>query len=259
MTLENIASPVHTDANRCVIEPKRGRREETLPPQAVLVFSPDDLNIFTACFSQPPRRSHKIFLSEVLTGSYNGAPIALAGPMLGAPQSVLVLERMIALGSRKFIAAGWCGSLQKDVNIGDIVIPSGAISEEGTSGHYPGAECSPSPTLVESLRSNLTLRPGSADPKIHEGTVWTTDAPFRETVLKLEAFQSRGVLCVDMETSALFTVSRFREVELAVILVVSDDLSGPKWVHGFREPAFHESRKRVIQSVLAALSTDIEK
>ncbi len=250
---------MHTDQDRCVIDPKKGRHEETLPSLAILVFSPDDLSLFSTCFSQPPRRSHKIFLSEVLTGSYNGVPVSLAGPMLGAPQSVVVLERMIALGARKIIAAGWCGSLRTDIKIGDIVIPSGAISEEGTSAHYPGVGCTPSGTLVESLRSSLAGSSlTSAGVKIHEGTVWTTDAPFRETCAKLEAFQANGVLSVDMETSALFTVSRFRGVDLAVVLVVSDDLSGPKWVHGFREPAFHESRKKAIQSILAAICMDVK-
>ncbi len=237
------------DKDSCVIEPRRGRGEEILPQRAVLVFSPEDLASFSACFAQPPRRSHKLYLSEVFTGSCAGVSIALAGPMLGAPQTVLVLERMIALGSRKFIAAGWCGSLRNDVRIGDVVLPSGAIPEEGTSAHYPGVECTPSSELVESLKSTLA----STGLAIHEGTVWTTDAPFRETRAKLKAFQSQGVLSVDMETSALFSVSRFRGVDLAATLVVSDDLSGVKWVHGFRDPAFHESRKRVIKSTLTAI------
>jgi uridine phosphorylase len=233
----------------CVIEPKKSKREEALPPLAILVFSPDDLGLFSACFSQPLRRSHKLYLSDVFTGSYEGTPVAIAGPMLGAPQSVLVLEKMIALGARKFIAAGWCGSLHNEVQIGDIVLPSGAISEEGTSGHYPGATFTPSSSIVEYLRSALA----PTGVKIHEGTVWTTDAPFRETYAKLKAFQSQGVLCVEMEASALFTVSRFRGADLAVVLVVSDNLSGLKWVHGFRDPAFRESRRKLIQSTLRAI------
>ncbi len=249
MTPENSTSHTPVEQDSCVIEPRKGRHEESLPPKAILVFSPEDLASFSACLSQPPRVSHRLYLSEVFAGSYEGTPIALAGPMLGAPQTVLVLEKMIALGARQFIAAGWCGSLLKDVRIGDIVLPSGAISEEGTSDHYPGVECIPSSVLFESLRSAMA----STGSQIHEGTVWTTDAPFRETRAKLRAFQSQGVLSVDMETSALFSVSRFRGVDLAVVLVVSDDLSSSKWVHGFRDPTFHESRKRVIKSILAAI------
>jgi uridine phosphorylase len=249
MTFEKPISRMHAEEDSCVIDPKKSRREQILPPLAILVFVPEDLALFAACLAKPLRRSHKLYLSDVFTGTFEGVPIALAGPILGAPQAVLILEKMIALGVRKFIAAGWCGSLRKQVQIGDIVLPADAISEEGTSSHYPGAACAPSGALIESLRFSLT----SSDLKIHEGTVWTTDAPFRETHAKLKAFQSQGVLCVDMETSALFTVSRFRGTDFAAVLVVSDDLSGTKWVHGFRDPVFHESRKKVIKPTLIAI------
>lgn len=237
--------------NSCVIEPGKGRLEQSLPRSAILIFSPEDLASFSACFPQPLRPSHKLFLSDVFTVNYDGSPMALAGPMLGAPQSVLVLEKMIALGARKFIAVGWCGSVQSEVLIGDIVLPTGAVSEEGTSAHYPGVEPVPSLELFNSLKSALT----PAGRAIHEGIVWTTDAPFRETCNKVIAFQSKGVLSVDMETSALFSVSRFRGVDLAVALVVSDDLSSLKWVHGFKDPRFHESRKRIIKPVMISICT----
>lgn len=249
MTYDKSTSHMPAEEHSCVIEPRRGRHEESLPHLAILVFSPEDLASFSACFSQPLRHSNKLYLSEVFIGAYEGTHVALAGPMLGAPQAVLVLERMIALGARKFIAAGWCGSLRNEVRIGDIVLPSGAICEEGTSGHYPGVTRAPSSELFNSLKSALA----STGQAIHEGTVWTTDAPFRETCSKIKAFQSQGVLAVDMETSALFSVSQFRGVHLAAVLVVSDDLSGLKWVHGFRDPQFHESRKRVIKSILMTI------
>ncbi len=233
----------------CLIDPRRGRTEAPLPPLAILVFSPEDLGTFSCCFSEAPVRSHRLYLSEIRTGSRQGTRIALAGPMLGAPQTILVLEKMIALGATKFIAVGWCGSLQKDVCIGDVVLPSTAICEEGTSAHYPDAPPLPSPPLLESLRSTLS----DTGLKLHEGPVWTTDAPFRETVAKVQRFQADGVLSVDMETSALFTVSRFRGVDMAVVLVVSDDLSGLKWVHGFRDPAFKEARTKVVESTLNAI------
>jgi len=238
-----------SEEDPCVIEPARGRHEESLPPLAILVFSPEDLTSLSACFSQPPRRSLKLYLSEVLIGNCNEASVAVAGPMLGAPQSVLVLEKMIALGARKFIAVGWCGSLCTEVRIGDIVLPSGAISEEGTSNHYPDVECAPSSELLGALKSTLS----STGRPIHEGIVWTTDAPFRETCAKVRDFQSQGVLSVDMETSALFSVSRFRGVHLAAVLIVSDDLSGLRWVRGFSEPVFHEARKRVIEAISASI------
>ncbi|MFZ2446565.1 MAG: nucleoside phosphorylase [Syntrophobacteraceae bacterium] len=237
------------DKDSCLIDPRKGRSEQPLPSAALLVFSPEDLRAFLNVFSEPAPRSHKFYLSEVFTGTYNQTRIAVAGPMLGAPQTILVLEKMIALGAKRIVAAGWCGSLQKHVRIGDIVLPSAAISEEGTSRHYPAEAPGPSPDLFRSLAHSLT----ASGLTVHEGPVWTTDAPFRETFAKVTKFQAEGVLGVEMETSALFAVSSFRNVDLAVVLVVSDDLSGMKWVHGFKDPVFKESREKVVRSALEAL------
>jgi purine-nucleoside phosphorylase len=89
--------------------------------------------------------------------------------------------------------------------------------------------------------------------KVHRGRVWSIDAPYRETVRKVLLHQREGILGVDMETSALFTVARYRGIDLAAVLVVSDDLSTLRWVHGFKDPKFLESRKRVAHAVLETL------
>ncbi|MCE5334192.1 MAG: nucleoside phosphorylase [Desulfobacteraceae bacterium] len=240
----------------CIIEPRMGGREKPLPSLAVLFFNADDFKSCHAFLAPPVERGRKLFLSDVFTGYHRGMRIAVAGPMLGAPQTILVLERMIALGVRKFVAVGWCGSLQPSVRIADIVIPSAAISEEGTSRHYSSLLLppAPSPELAERLKSALAAN----GLKIHEGVVWTTDAPFRETCSKVARYRSEGVLSVEMETSALFTVASHRKVQLAVALVTSDDLSSLKWVHGFREPVFCEARRLAAQSALTALSEDAE-
>jgi purine-nucleoside phosphorylase len=80
-----------------------------------------------------------------------------------------------------------------------------------------------------------------------QGPIWTTDAPYRETIDKLKELQAQGVLGVDMETSAVFTVSTFRGIEAAALLIVSDDLSKMTWRHGFRDPKFLQARKQVVQ------------
>jgi len=163
----------------------------------------------------------------------------------------MVTEKLIALGVREILAVGWCGSLQRNTAIGDIVIPLGAICEEGTSAHYPIAHPPSGPCLelVTALRE--VLRIGGFN--IHEGTVWTTDAPYRETSAKVADYQGKGVLAVDMETSALFTLAAYRSIRLAVILMVSDDLSTLRWIHGFGTTVFKECRAKVAPLILATI------
>ncbi len=229
-------------ASRALIEPRRSKKDVLLPTDAFIVFTAEDMNRMKAQVASA-RRVQRLFLSDVVLCDGEGPSFALVGPVIGAPQAVLVLEKMIVLGVRRVIAYGWCGSIQPQVSIGDVVIPEGAHCDEGTSAHYPipGAPA-PCASLVQRLEAALR---SSANLTVHKGSVWSTDAPYRETEEKVRFFQQKGVLAVEMEMSALFTVAAFRAIDLAGILVVSDDLSRFTWRHGFRDPRFQQTRKHL--------------
>jgi uridine phosphorylase len=231
-----------------VIEPKKGRREKHLPALCILVFSPQDLELILSALSVPNRRSHKLFLADVYPGTHSGIDFCVAGPSLGAPQTVLVLEKLIALGVTHILALGWCGSLQPQVVIGDIVLPTGAVAEEGTSGHYPISvpHPGPAPELLSCCKQVLAKYSVS----IHEGPVWTMDAPYRETIGKILQYQGEGILGVEMEVSALFTVACFRHIRLTAVLVVSDELHSLSWVHGFNQTRFQQTRQLLAESLV---------
>lgn len=237
--------PVSEDA--AVIEPRRGRREKALPPLGILVFTPQDIELIIGCFSEPPKRTHKLYLADVYMGVCEACSIAVVGPSLGAPQTILILEKLIALGVRDVLAVGWCGSLQSHVTIGDVVLPIGAVSEEGTSRHYPLNIAQPGPTLDLIVPLKQALVENSL--KVHEGSVWTTDAPYRETVGKVLKYKGEGVLAVEMEVSALFTVAHFRRIRLAAVLVVSDALHSLSWTHGFKHAGFKHTRQKLAEAI----------
>ncbi len=230
-----------------VIEPRKGRHEAPLPPLAILVFTPQDLKVLGALMPLTSQTGHELYLARVHSCSRGQVPFAVVGPMIGAPQTILILERLIALGVRQVLALGWCGSLQPHVNIGDVVLPVGSVREEGTSPHYPldSGDPGPSPGMLQRLETVL----GNGSCTVHKGRVWTTDAPFRETRGKVRKYQGEGLLAVDMETSALFTVAHYRGIQLAQVLVVSDELATLKWVHGFRNPRFKETRHWVAREI----------
>ena len=76
-----------------------------------------------------------------------------------------------------------------------------------------------------------------------KGPLWTTDAPYRETPTKIKAYKELGVLAVEMEMSALITVSAFRHIQLAGLLVVSDELFDLKWNPGFSDPKLRQGSR----------------
>ena len=158
---------------------------------------------------------------------------------VGAPAAAIAMEEYAALGARAFLFVGAAGSLQPQVPIGSLVLPVEAIVSEGTSRHY-GVEGSsvfcPSPHLAERLAE--ACRRLGAEP--HTGRHWTTDAPYRELVGDIRRHSEAGVLSVDMEVSALFSVARFRTLETAAVLAISDEVSG-SWNPGFTDEAFRQA------------------
>lgn len=66
------------------------------------------------------------------------------------------------------------------------------------------------------------------------GSSWTIDAPFREIVAEVRKYQEEGVLTVEMEAAAIFSVAKYRNVEAGAIFTISDYLAELEW-----KPKFH--------------------
>jgi uridine phosphorylase len=215
----------------------------------ILTFTLPDYQ-YLCRLMQPPGPPRYIYNCALREGRWNDQPITLTAPALGAPYAVMVLEKLIVLGARMVLALGWCGSLQPHLKIGDLVLPTATVSTEGTSRHYPlnGQPPDPDPGLNEVLRQLLE----ASGHRWQEGPVWSTDGFYRETVQQVEASQSQGVLGVDMEMAALFTVGRFRQVPVAGLLVVSDELATLTWNPGYRSERFRRARDQAARLVLAA-------
>ncbi len=229
------------DASGAIVHPGSGKASPLLGPLAVLAATGPDLSLLRRSLAFDADESRRLHISQLFTSSKRHAGLSLAGPMVGAPYAVMVAETLIAWGARSLIFLGWCGAIAETVAIGDLVLPTSAFIDEGTSRHYL-------PEPRESRASSSLAREisdGCAAEKIsvHSGAVWTTDAPYRETPDKVLDHRRRGALAVEMEVSALFSVAAFRCVEAAALLVVSDDLSALTWTPGFRDPRFIRGRE----------------
>lgn len=242
--------------DRLIIEPRKGKRESSLPSTACLVFAPKDLIILIRLLSGRTVKRTDMYLSKCYCVlSSDGKPAwCLIGPILGAPQAAMVIEKAIALGVRDIIGIGWCGSLQEKVKIGDVVIPTSYFSEEGTSSHYP-RNISKQRGVIESESSSLFLKIlESKGISIHKGPVWTTDAPFRETISKVRFYINKGALGVDMETSACICVTSYRGVRFTMFLLTSDTLYTLKWHPGMHSRVFLKRRRQVMKALVEVMN-----
>ena len=210
---------------------KREKYDKFYPPEGVIICYSKNLMEYVL-------KNHKVkkvqrFNCEMYLLNETKNKIAIIGKFgIGAPIVSVVLEELIAFGVKRFISIGTAGTLQKHLNVGDLIVCEKAIRDEGTSYHYlkPSKYAFASKKMTEKIIKTLD----NLKQKYFVGTSWTIDAPYRETVAEARKYQKEGVATVEMEASALFAIAQYRGVEMGAIFTVSDSLAELQW-----SPKFH--------------------
>ncbi len=164
-------------------------------------------------------------------GNLDGHPVGVANVPVGAAHATTLLEELIGLGAQTFLIAGATGALKPGIDVGDYVIATSGLREEGASYHYRPPD---HPARADGPATHALIEAAKiSEHASHAGRVWTTDAPYRESTGKVRRYGQDGVLGVDMEASALMIVSEFRGAELGLILTVSDLVYRRDWPNIF--------------------------
>lgn len=182
-------------------------------------------------------------------GHLNEEPVGVT-PMngFGAPYFAVLVEQLIACGAQVILFSGAIGAFQPELRIGDFVIPTHAIIGEGTSRYYSAHKDLPQPhpeivALLATACTKLQVTP-------HHGTVWSTDAVYREMRSQVEQLQQQGVVGVDMETSAFFTIARHHQIKAGCLHRVSDSLATLQWQPHFHSQPYRHASQEVTPKIL---------
>lgn len=233
--------------DQSIVHPTRDLNDPVVMPRVILTCSSLDFNLLCNLTgaNEPPGFVWEV---PVRQGVWNGAPLTIVGPMMGAPHFAMVTEKLLFLGARMVLYLSWCGSLQSQVRIGHLVLPAAAYSGDGTSGYYY-----PSKTMAsadQSLHDLLRSKVEETTTTWHQGTIACTDAIYRETVRLLRNHQRQGFLAMEMESALLFHLGQYRRAVIASLCVVSDELFTMHWHTGFDTPEFNQAREVAAQVIL---------
>ncbi|MFW0735870.1 purine-nucleoside phosphorylase [Flavobacterium sp. T12S277] len=187
-----------------------------------------------------PRRAKLIaetFLTDVIcynevrgmlgyTGYYNGKRISVQGTGMGMPSiSIYITELIEEYGVETLVRIGSCGSIQEDVNMMDIVLAMSACTDSGMNKlRFNGSDFAPTANFELLKKANEIAEKSTV--KTHIGSVLTSDFFYTESHLgdPFLNWKTYGVLGVDMETAALYSIaSKYRKKALS-ILTVSDHI-----------------------------------
>jgi uridine phosphorylase len=220
----------HDLSREALTEPSKIIRPRDVPEHAVICFFKEVIEKVAAeCNAKIVVENnwedgpHPIY--EI---SHQNQRLAFFHPGVGAPLAAGLFEEAIAFGCRKFIACGGCGVLES-MAVGDLVVVSSAIRDEGVSYHYlpPNREVIANKMGTDALAQTLE----NHGMPYRLGKTWTTDAPYRETPDIIIKRKAEGCLVVEMEAASMMAVAQFRCVIFGQVLYGGDDLSGAEWDH----------------------------
>ncbi|ADI31417.1 purine-nucleoside phosphorylase [Staphylothermus hellenicus] len=165
----------------------------------------------------------------VITGNYKDIRVSIATHGMGCPSAAIVFEELGMLGARKITRLGTAGGMREDLEIGDIVVATGAAYTRGGCGlgQYMPEACaptSPDPVLTTKIMEKLS----GTGTRFYSGPVFSSDAFYAEDPGFAKKWSSRGVIAVEMEAAILFALGWMRGWRTAAVLVISDNLLSEK-------------------------------
>jgi len=186
---------------------------------------------------------------EMHTGVLEGKRVTVGNGGRYAPDTAITTEILCGAGAQALIRVGSCGSLQEHVRIGDLVIVTGAMRGDGTTGYYVPKSFSTvaHPDIVRALRAAAE----SLSVRYHLGWIFTTDALFQETPELIQELNEQNISSIDMVTATFLTIAQVRKKKAGAILAVSDECLHGKF--GFRDPLFFAAEEKIIEVARKAL------
>ncbi|MFF5994736.1 purine-nucleoside phosphorylase [Lysinibacillus sp. KU-BSD001] len=158
------------------------------------------------------------------TGTYKGKRVSVQGTGMGVPSiSIYVTELMQEYGVQKLIRVGTCGAIQKDVKVRDVILAQAASTDSRMNQIIWGGGIDFAPTANFDLLYKAYNKATEADLNVKVGNIFTADM-FYSDEEQNEKLAKYGVLAVEMESAALYTLAAKFGRQALSILTVSDHI-----------------------------------
>jgi uridine phosphorylase len=198
-----------------------------------------------ALLTEPKMFNHNRGLWGYTGLDRDGVPLTIQSTGMGGPSAAIVISELHDLGARRLVRVGTCGALAPELGLGELLIATEAVSDDGTSRSLgAGDRVAASPELLARL--------AAADGSAHRCVVVSTDLFYDGPVGAEQGWLRGGAVAVEMEAATLFALAARRGFEAAAVLIVTDLLL-PERVR-IAPAALHEAEHRLGELGAAALA-----
>lgn len=185
------------------------------------------------------------------TGTYQGHRVSVQGTGMGTPSIAIYVNELVRdYGVKNLIRVGTCGAMQEHVHVRDVILAQAACTDSGMNRHqfsgYDYAPIASFPLLKEAYERGV-----KRGLKLHVGNIFSSDVFYRDDTSVTELLMKYGVLGVEMETTALYTLAAKYGVNALTILTVSDHLlTGEETTSEERQTTFNEMMEVALDTAI---------
>ena len=222
--------------------------EGDLEGPVLLPGDPERVDVIAECWEHAEELAdHREY--RTITGEYDGESIAATSTGIGSPSAAIAVEELARIGAESFLRVGSCGAIREHIDVGDLVITTGAVRQEGTSDEYVREEY---PAIAhEEVVTALVTAAERLGYEYHLGVTCSTDSfyagqarsgfdGFRAAAAQeqLDELRSAGVLNFEMEASSILTLAGLYGLRAgAVCTVYANRVTGEFRTEGQRKAA----------------------
>lgn len=187
------------------------------------------------------------------TGTYKGEKVSVQGTGMGIPSiSIYVNELISSYNVQKLIRVGTCGAIQKDVHVRDLILAQGSTTDSQTNQMiFSGIDYAPLADFT--LLKNAYEIAAKKRKDIRVGNVFTSDTFYRDNAKEVNGLLAKyGVLAIEMETTALYTLAaKFGRQALSILTVSDHVLTGEETTAEERQTSFHEMMEIALETAIS--------
>jgi purine-nucleoside phosphorylase len=179
------------------------------------------------------------------TGTWQGRPVSVQGSGMGQPSMAIYVHELFAeYDVQSVVRVGSCGALTDRLALRDVVIASGACTDSSMNRiAFEGLDYAPVADfgLLRGAVEAAERRASTGSTRFHVGLLFSSDSFYSARPELAARMVGYGVLAVEMEASALYTLAAKHGRKALAICTVSDHVvTGEETTAADREQTFGE-------------------
>lgn len=185
------------------------------------------------------------------TGTYKGKRISVQGTGMGVPSiSIYITELMQSYNVQQLIRVGTCGAIQKDVKVRDVILAMSASTDSQINRKIFGGSVDFAPTANFDLLKKAFDAGVEKNLNLKVGNVFTADL-FYDDYAEHEKWANYGILALEMESAALYTLAaKFGRKALSILTVSDHILTGEETTAEERQTTFNDMIEVALEAAI---------